>query len=310
MIEYGGLGKHAPTEIGPIETQEMNGVIDVVAADEAEATAAAKKALSFFQGRAAHWEARDQRALRDALPEDRRFGYNVRRIVETLADEGSFLELRRVYGRSVITGFMRLEGHPVGLLASDCQQMAGAVDVVASEKAARFLQLCDAFEIPIVVLTDTPGYMVGLDSERQAAVRRMSRLLVAGASVRVPMVNIILRKAYGLGAIALAGGSLVKPVYTAAWPTGEFGAMGLEGAVHLGYRKELDAVQDPEERRVLFEQLLRRMYELGKATESASFLEIDAVIDPADTRATILRALLAARGGRRHGRRRSFVDTW
>jgi len=205
---------------------------------------------------------------------------------------------------------MRLEGRPVGLLASDCQQMAGAVDVVASEKASRFLQLCDAFEIPIVVLTDTPGFMVGLDSERQAAVRRMSRLLVAGASVRVPMVNVVLRKAYGLGAIALAGGSLVKPVYTVAWPTGEFGAMGLEGAVQLGYRKELDAVEDPRERQVLFEKLLRRMYELGKATESASFLEIDAVIDPVDTRRTIVRALLAARGGRRHPRRRSFVDTW
>ena len=304
MIEYGGLGKHAPTEIGPTEVQEANGVIDIVAADEAAATAAAKKVLSYFQGRMTSWTAHDQSALRDALPDDRRFGYNVRRVIETLADEGSFMELRRPYGRNVITGFIRLEGIPMGLVTSDCQHLAGAVDVVAAEKTTRFVQLCDAFGLPLVVLTDTPGFMVGIDSERQGAVRRMSQLMVAGAGVKVPIVNIILRKAYGLGAMALAGGSLGKPVYTAAWPTGEFGAMGLEGAVQLGYRKELEAVADPREREALFQELLRKMYAQGKATESASFLEIDAVIDPADTRKTILRALLAARSGRARGPRR------
>ncbi|MCA9576000.1 MAG: carboxyl transferase domain-containing protein [Polyangiales bacterium] len=298
MIEYGGLGKHAPTEIGPSDVQELNGVLDIVADDEAEATAAAKKVLSYFQGRVREWHAPDQRPLRDALPEDRRFGYNVRRVIDTLADTGSFTELRRAHGRNVITGFMRLEGLPVGLVTSDCQHLAGAVDSVAAEKTARFLTLCDAFRLPIVVLTDTPGFMVGVDSERQGAVRKMSQLMVAGASVTVPIVNIILRKAYGLGAMALAGGSLAKPIYTAAWPTGEVGAMGLEGAVQLGYRKELEAVSDPREREALFEQLLRKLYAQGKATESASFLEIDAVIDPADTRRTIVRALLAARAKR------------
>ncbi len=311
MIEGGGLGVHAPTSIGPIEVQEKNGTVDIVAEDEADATRIAKQLLGYFQGPIAEWNSVDQVGLRDAVPEDRRWGYPVRRIIETIADEGSFLELRRVYGRSVITGFMRLEGNPVGLIANDCQQLGGAVDAEASEKAGRFLQLCDAFELPVVSLTDTPGFMVGPDSEKQAAVRRMSSLFVAGASITVPMVAIFLRKGYGLGAMAMTGGSFVSPVYAAAWPTGEFGGMGLEGAVRLGYKKELEAVEDPMEREKLFETLVARMYETGKATEAASHLEIDAVIDPAETRAVIIRALAAAPKPRppQHGRR-NFVDTW
>lgn len=311
MIEGGGLGVHKPTDIGPIEVQEKNGTVDIVAEDEADATRIARQLLGYFQGPADSWEAGDQSALRDAVPEDRRWGYPVRRIIETVADTGSFIELRRVYGRPIITGFMRLEGKPVGLIANDCQQLGGAVDAESAEKAARFLQLCDAFELPVVSLTDTPGFMVGPDSEKQAAVRRMSSLFVSGASISVPLVAIFLRKGYGLGAMAMTGGSFTAPVYAAAWPTGEFGGMGLEGAVRLGYRKELEAVPEGPERDALFEKLVARMYEIGKATEAASHLEIDAVIDPAETRAVIVRALAAAPRSRRvHGKRRNFVDTW
>ena len=311
MIEGGGLGVHAPTAIGPIEVQERNGTVDIVAEDEADATRIARQLLGYFQGPVETWTAADQGVLRDAVPEDRRWGYPVRRIIETIADEGSFLELRRVYGRPIVTGFMRLQGRPVGLIANDCQQLGGAVDAESAEKAGRFLQLCDAFELPVVSLTDTPGFMVGPDSEKQAAVRRMSSLFVSGASITVPLVAIFLRKGYGLGAMAMTGGSFVAPVYAAAWPTGEFGGMGLEGAVRLGYRKELDAVPEGPERDALFEQLVRRMYEIGKATEAASHLEIDAVIDPADTRDVILKALSAAPRSRppQH-KRRNFVDTW
>jgi acetyl-CoA carboxylase carboxyltransferase component len=188
-----------------------------------------------------------------------------------------------------------LEGKPIALIANDCQQLGGAVDAVSAEKAARFLQICDAFSLPVLSLTDTPGFMVGPDSEAQAAVRRMSSLFLVGSRLRVPVVAIFLRKAYGLGAMAMTGGSFVAPVYAAAWPTGEFGGMGLEGAVRLGYKKELEAEDDPVAREQLFQQLVARMYEVGKASEAASFLELDAVIDPADTRATILRALAAAR---------------
>jgi acetyl-CoA carboxylase carboxyltransferase component len=311
MIEGGGLGVHEPTAIGPIEDQEKNGVVDLVAEDEAEATALAKQLLGYFQGPVPSWECADQGSLRDAVPEDRRWGYPVRRVIETLADTGSFLELRRIYGRPIITGFMRLEGKPVGLIANDCQQLGGAIDAEAAEKAARFLQLCDAFELPIVSLTDTPGFMVGPDSEKQAAVRRMSSLFVTGASLTVPIVAIFLRKGYGLGAMAMTGGSFVSPVYAASWPTGEFGGMGLEGAVRLGFKKELEAVADPAEREALFDSLVAKSYEIGKATEAASHLEIDAVIDPVETRTVLVRALAAAPQPRpRHGKRRTFVDTW
>ncbi|MCB1689538.1 MAG: biotin carboxylase [Halioglobus sp.] len=295
MIEGGGMGKHEPTAIGPIDVQEKNGVVDIVADDEAHATAIAKQLLSYFQGEVADWEAVPQESLRDAIPADRRWGYPVRRIIETLADTGSFLELQRIYGRGIITGFIRLEGRPIALIANDCQQLGGAVDAVSSEKAARFLQICNAFSLPVLSLTDTPGFMVGPDSEVEGAVRRMSSLFLAGSKLRVPIVAIFLRKAYGLGAMAMTGGTFVAPVYAAAWPTGEFGGMGLEGAVRLGFRKELEAEEDPVAREQLFQQLVTRMYEVGKASEAASYLELDAVIDPADTRAVVLRALRAAK---------------
>ncbi len=254
----------------------------------------AQQLLSYFQGSLKEWEVADQSALREIIPQDRRWAYSVHKVIKAIADEATFLELRCKFGRSIVTGLMRLEGRPVGLIANDCQQMGGAVDSQAAEKAARFLQLCNAFDLPVVSLTDTPGFMVGPDSERDAAVRRMSTLFLAGAGLNVPMVAIILRKGYGLGAMAMTGGSFANPVYTAAWPTGEFGGMGLEGAVRLGYKKELEAQTDPAEREALFEQLLAQMYEAGKATETAAHLEIDAVIDPADSRAVLVSALAAA----------------
>ncbi len=294
MIEGGGMGVYEPTAIGPIEVHERNGVVDIVADDEAHATALARQLLSYFQGEVATWACAPQESLRDALPADRRWGYPVRRIIETLADTGSFLELQRIYGRGIITGFLRLEGKPMALIASDCQQLGGAVDTQSAEKAARFLKTCAAFSLPVLALVDTPGFMVGPESEAQGAVRRMSSLFLAGSNLRVPLVAIVLRKAYGLGAMAMTGGSLAAPVYTAAWPTGEFGGMGLEGAVRLGFKRELDAQADPKAREALFQHLLARLYEAGKATEAASFLELDAVIDPATTRAVVLRALAAA----------------
>ena len=294
MIEGGGLGSFAPTEIGPIDVQEKNGVVDIVAEDETHATQLARQLLSYFQGEVEDWHGVDQNALRDIVPEDRRWAYPVRKVIETIADEGSFLELRRIYGRSIITGFMRLEGRPVAVIANDCQQLGGAVDSEASEKAARFLITCNAFNLPVVSLTDTPGFMVGPDSERGGAVRSMSSLFIAGAALTVPVVAIFLRKGYGLGAMAMTGGSFVNPVYAASWPTGEFGGMGLEGAVRLGYKKELDAVEDADERQALFDKLLARLYEVGRATEAAAHLEIDAVIDPVETRSVIVRALRSA----------------
>jgi acetyl-CoA carboxylase carboxyltransferase component len=311
MIAGGGLGNFKPTEIGPTEVQDKNGVVDIVAKDEADATAIAKKLLSYFQGPVENWSCRDQAKLREIVPENRRRTYQIHRAIEVLADEDSFIELRSGYGSGMITGLIRLEGKPMGLIANNCMPLAGAVDAEAAEKASRFLQLCDAFQLPILSLTDTPGFMVGPESDAQAAVRRMSSFFVSFASVTVPVVVIVLRKGYGLGAMAMTGGSFHTPVYIAAWPTGEFGGMGLEGAVKLGYKKELEAVKDEVERQALFDKLVAKLYEIGKATEAAAHLEIDAVIDPADTREVILKAINSAPKPKRSNRqRRNFVDTW
>ena len=311
MIEGGGLGIFKPTEIGPIDAQEKNGVVDIVAENEADATVIAKKLLSYFQGPLDKWSCSDQTKLRGIIPENRRRTYQVHQAIAVIADEDSFIELRSGYGRGVITGFIRLEGKPLGLIANNCMHLGGAVDAEAAEKTSRFLQLCDAYELPILSLTDTPGFMVGPESDAQAAVRRMSSLFVSFASVTVPIIAIILRKGYGLGAMAMTGGGFLSPVYIAAWPTGEFGGMGLEGSVKLGYKQELAAVEDEIERQALFDKLVAKMYEIGKATEAAAHLEIDAVIDPADTREVILKAInTAPRTKRFHSQRRNFVDTW
>lgn len=294
MIEGGGLGSFAPTDIGPAKEQLRNGVVDILAADEAGATRLARQLLSYFQGDVAQWDCADQAELRSVIPADRRWGYAVRKVIELLADSGSFLELQRVFGRGIITGFIRIEGRPLALLASDCQQLGGAVDAESAEKAARFLNICGVLGLPVLSLIDTPGFMVGPDSERAGAVRRMSGLFTAGAALTVPLVAIFLRKGYGLGAMAMTGGGFMEPVYSAAWPCGEFGGMGLEGAVRLGYSKELAATPAGEARDALFAGLVAKLYEVGKATEAAAHLEIDAVIDPADTRRSVLNALDAA----------------
>jgi acetyl-CoA carboxylase carboxyltransferase component len=303
MIEGGGLGSFAATEIGPAAEQWRNGVIDLLVPDEAAATREAQRILAYFQGDVPAGEAGDQCQLRDLLPEDRRWGYDVRRIIDVLFDRDSFCELRRVFGRSVITGFARLAGRAVALLASDCQQLGGAVDSQASDKAARFLRFADAMGLPVVSLVDTPGFMVGPDSEAAGAVHRMSELFRAAATRSVPLFAVFLRKGYGLGAMALVGGSFAEPDYAVAWPTGEFGGMGLEGAVRLGFRKELQAQEDRAAREALYETLLAQLYEKGRATEAAAHLEIDAVIDPAETRALLVEALRAHDERRRPGSR-------
>jgi len=291
MIEGGGLGRFAPTEIGPIAIQAENGVVDLVADNESHGTYLAQQCLGYFQGDKQSWDCADQDQLRKMMPLDRRFVYDIRSIIQGLVDTDSFTELSQPYGSGIVTGFVRIEGVAMGLIANDCRVLGGAIDAEAADKAARFITLCDQFSIPLLSLCDTPGFMVGPASEEQAAVRRMAKLFIAGAKISVPLVTIFLRKGYGLGAMAMAGGSFHHPRYSAAWPAGEFGAMGLEGAVRLGFKKELAAETDEVARDVLFNQLVDSMYQKGKATEAAAHLEIDAVIDPADTRAVIVRAL-------------------
>ncbi len=296
MIAGGGLGVFRPEEIGPSAHQWKNGVIDILADDEAHATRLAKQALSYFQGSLASWTVADQRRLRSAVPENRLRVYDVRALIAGLVDESSFLELRGGFAAGMVTGLIRIEGRPMGLIANDPRHLGGAIDCEGAEKAARFLQLCDAFALPVLSLCDTPGFMVGPASEDAAAVRRVSRQFIAGAKLRSPLFTVVTRKGYGLGAQAMAGGSFHSPAFIAAWPTGEFGGMGLEGAVQLGYRKELEAQTDPVKQKALYDQLVSRLYAAGKATSMAAALEIDAVIDPADTRRWILGGLDAAAG--------------
>ena len=311
MIEGGNLGVFSPEEVGPMSVQVPNGVVDIAVEDEAEAVAAAKKYLSYFQGAVKEWKAADQRLLRRAIPENRLRVYDVRTVIDTMCDEDSVLELRRAFGLGMVTALARIEGKPVGIVANNPKHLAGAIDSDGSDKAARFLQLCDAFDIPILFLCDTPGMMVGPEVEKTALVRHCSRLFVTGANLTVPFGTIVLRKAYGLGAQAMAGGSFHAPTFALSWPTGEFGGMGLEGAVKLGFRKELEAIGDPAERRALFDKMVAAAYARGKALSTATYFEVDEVIDPADSRRWISTALLGAQSRpRNEHKKRSNIDTW
>lgn len=311
MIEGGGLGVYHPDEVGPIKVQTGNGVVDIAVTDETEAAQVARKYLSYYQGRWPEWSAADQRLLRRLIPENRLRVYDVRKVIDALVDTGWFMELRRDWAPGMITGFIRIEGWPLGLIANNPGHLAGAIDPEGADKAARFMQLCEAYGLPILSLCDTPGFMVGPEIEKRAQVRHTSRMFLAGANLTVPYMMVTLRKGYGLGAQAMAGGCFSTPLINIAWPTGEFGPMGLEGAVRLGYRKELEAIQDPQERQRYFDEMLAKAYENGKAINVASFLELDDVIDPAATRSHIMHALKPLLPlARPAGKRRPFIDAW
>jgi acetyl-CoA carboxylase carboxyltransferase component len=311
MIEGGGLGVYHPAEVGPVSFQAPNGVIDILVEDEMEATSAAQKYLSYFQGAVASWKAPDQRLLRRAIPENRLRVYDIRAVIDLLADEGSVLEIRRDFGVGMITAFIRIEGKPFGLIANNPKHLGGAIDAPAGDKAARFMQLCDAFDIPILSLCDTPGFMVGPEAEKTAIVRHVARMFVTGASLTVPLFGIVLRKGYGLGAQSMIGGGFHASFFTVAWPTGEFGGMGLEGYVRLGFRKEMEAIADPVERENYYKAKVAELYANGKAVSIASVLEIDEVIDPADTRRWIMAGLRSVpKPEPRTHRKRPCIDAW
>ena len=308
MVEGAGLGSFRPEQIGPSEVQHGNGVIDVLVADEREAVAVARHYLSFFQGRVDAWSAPDALALRDLVPQNRLRVYDTRAALRGIADQGSLLELRAGFGRGIHTALARLEGRPVGLLANNPLHLGGAIDADAADKAARFMQLCNAHGLPLISLVDTPGFMVGPEVEQRAQVRHVSRMFIAAAHLRVPFFSVVLRKGYGLGAMAMTAGGFHAPLFTAAWPSGEFGAMGLEGAVRLGFRKELEAQPEGPQREALYQELVDRQYRSGSAINMAATLEIDAVIDPSLTRDWLVRGLQAQ--GAQPGAAGLAIDAW
>ncbi|MEO8363329.1 MAG: carboxyl transferase domain-containing protein [Ilumatobacteraceae bacterium] len=311
MIEGGGLGVVAPTDIGPIDVQTQNGVVDIRVVDEAAAVEAAKKYLAFFQGTTNNWLRHPDETLRALIPQQRSRIYDIRAVMTNLADIDSTLELRQEFGVGIVTALARLEGRPIGIIANNPAHLGGAIDADASDKAARFIQLCDAYDLPIISLCDTPGFMVGPDAERSAQVRHFSRMFVTAASVTVPWLTVVLRKGYGLGAQAMAGGSFHATEMIVSWPTGEFGGMGLEGAVRLGFKRELDAIADPDERARLEARLIAEAYHRGGALNMASHVEIDDVIDPAETRQRLISTLNACpKIPDRIGKKRPMIDTW
>jgi acetyl-CoA carboxylase carboxyltransferase component len=311
MIEGGGLGVYEPGQVGPIDVQYGNGVVDLRAADDAEAVGAAKRYLSFFSRQQSEPASPpDQSRLRDLIPTNRKRIYDVRAVIDTLCDET--LELRRGFGPGMVTALARIGGRPLGIVANDPSHLGGAIDADGADKAARFMQLCDGFALPLLFLADTPGFMVGPDAEATATVRHFSRMFLTGANLGVPVGTVVLRKGYGLGAQAMAGGGFKAPVFTVGWPTSEFGAMGLEGAVRLGLRRELDAIEDPAEREQAFDAAVAAAYERGQGINMASYFEIDDVIDPADTRRWIETLFDDREPGwwSRPGKRRPHIDAW
>lgn len=311
MIAGAGLGDVDADEIGPASVQARNGVLDVLVADEEAAVRAVKQLLGYFQGRLQTWSAPDQLRLRELVPERERRAYKIEPIIETLADEDTVTFLRASFARELTTALIRIEGRPLGLIANNTMQMAGAITSDAADKAARFLQLCDTFGLPVVSLVDTPGMMVGPNAEATGLVRHASRLLVVGAALRVPLIGVILRRAYGLGAQAMVGGSLHEPLLTVAWPSAHLGPMGLEGAVRLGLRRELAEIEDESEREARVRDLTAIAQDNARVLNAAQLFELDDVIDPAETRALIAATLAAAATAPpTTASVPRFVDTW
>ena len=311
MIEGGGVGIYTPEEVGPMSFQVPNGVVDILTKDEEEAVEVAKRYLSYFQGPIEEWEAPDQRRLRHVVPENRLRLYDMKEIIETIADVDSVLEIREKFGIGVITAFIRVEGRPMGVIANNPHHLAGAIDSDGADKGARFIQLCDAFDIPVLSLMDCPGMMVGPDVERTALVRHCVRMFNAGANLTTPLFGVVVRKAYGLGVQAMCGASSLVGFFTVAWPTAEFAGMNIEGEVKLGYRNELAAIEDPEERIAEYESRVARRYEQAKAVNSAVGGGLDDVIDPADTRAWIATSLKRLPPTPpRTEKKYPYIDTW
>jgi acetyl-CoA carboxylase carboxyltransferase component len=316
MIEGGGLGSYHPSEVGPIDVQYANGVVDLRVADDAAAVSAARRYLSYFRrtppapAPAPETPAPDQTRLRDLIPTNRKRVYAVRDVIATLLED--VLELRAGFGPGMVTALARVDGRPLGVIANDPTHLGGAIDADGADKAARFMQLCDAYGLPLLFLADTPGFMVGPAAEKTATVRHVSRMFVTGANLRVPTGTVVLRKGYGLGAQAMAGGSFKAPLFCVGWPTSEFGGMGLEGAVKLGLRRELEAIEDLQEREQAYDEAVAAAYERGRGINMAAYFEIDDVIDPADTRRWIATLFddRAPHWSKRPGKHRPFIDTY
>lgn len=290
LVEAAMGVKLTPEEIGPAAVHVQSGVVDLLAEDDAHAIDLAKRYLAYFGPPQPPGEAPDPKPLRTMIPENPRRAYDVRKVITHLADIGSMLELKPSYGKSVVTALTRFAGRTVGVVANQPLQSAGAIDTPASIKAARFVQICDAYDIPMLLLCDTPGLMVGPEAEKTGLVRHSGRMLSALANATAPMMTVVLRKAYGLG-YYIMGSQVLDPAVLLAWPTAEYGGMGLEGAVSILHKRELEAMGDLAERALRHRALTDALKAEHTAIETAAKFVYDNVIDPADTREMLLRTL-------------------
>lgn len=298
-----------PEEIGPAQVHVEAGAADALVKDDAAAAALARKAIGYFFGPAPPGRAPDAAKLREIVPADPMQGYNVRRVLDHLCDVDSILELRPRFGGAAVTALARIEGIPVGIVASQPTYLGGAIDSPTSDKIARFIQMCDAHDIPIVLLVDTPGLMVGPAVEKTALVRHSARILVALANATVPFLTVVMRKAYGLGYYVL-GSKALSPALLLAWPTAEFGGMGLEGAAAIIWKKDFEAIADGDARKRALREKTEYLMRMNTALEVGGRFEYDDVIDPADTRAMLAKTLRALpRPAPRAGRKR-VIDSW
>lgn len=310
LFDARGLGACGPAKIGPGSFEAPNGSFDVLVEDDVEATRTAQKYMAYFQGPLGEWEMADQRWLQRAIPKNRLHVYDVRTAIDLIADQDSVLELRRDVGMGMITALIRIEGKPFGLVANDPRHVDGAIDSAGADKASRFLQLCGAFDLPIVSLCDTPGFMVKSEAETTAMVSQASRMSAMRANLSVPLFGIVLRKCCGLGAQFMIGGGLSAPVFTAAWPTGEFGGVAWDPCLRLS-RGEIDGVDNLSGRGECYRKEVAEFCSDGRAVSVTSLPNIDVVIHPTDTRRWIMTGLRSLPvSSHRASRERSSTDEW
>jgi acetyl-CoA carboxylase carboxyltransferase component len=291
-------------ELGGSAVQLRNGNADLGVPDDAACIGAVREFLSFLpsncQGdppRVTSDDPVDRIApeLRDVIPERRSRGYDVMKIIRPIVDHEHVLELQGCYARNIVTALARLDGQPVGIVANQPKFLGGVIDSAACQKAVRFIEMCDAFGVPIISLIDVPGVMIGPQAERDRLVKHSAKPLIAFAHATVPVITVVLRKAYGAGLLAM-GGSRSGVDGALIWPTAEMSAMQIEGAVDIVFRREVAAAEDPAAKR---EELIRHFYAKSTPLRAASGFGIDDVIDPAQTRGKLI-AMLRFNQGRRH----------
>ncbi|TWH01177.1 propionyl-CoA carboxylase beta chain [Mesorhizobium sp. J18] len=282
---------------GPQIQADQAGIADLSALDDEAALAAIRRYLSYFPSNAEQAPPlldsedpvdRREESLLTIVPENIRRAYDMRKIMTAIADEGSIFEIKPTFAKSLYTGFCRMGGRPVGIVANQPMHLGGTLTAAACEKGAHFISLCDAFGIPLLYLIDVPGFMVGPTAERSGLARRGGRLLFELGQATVPRMSVVIRKGYGLAYIAMAGGRSFDADLCVAWPTAEICAMSVEGAVDVAYRKAIAAAADPNAHRDALIERFRSQLGSLRAVEAYG---VDDIIDPRDTRKAIITAL-------------------